>query len=56
VGLLTDRNLLGPTHFVGLQNYANLIHDSYFWNAVENTLAIWVLDRPSSARTRSRTS
>jgi cellobiose transport system permease protein len=41
---LTDRNLLDPTsHFVGLQNYTNLIHDSYFWNAVENTLAIWVL-------------
>ena len=41
---LTDRNLLDPvTHFVGLQNYADLLHDSYFWNAVWNTLAIWVL-------------
>ena len=41
---LTDRNLLSPTtHFVGLDNYAALIHDSYFWNAVENTLGIWVL-------------
>jgi cellobiose transport system permease protein len=41
---LTDRNLLGSvTHFVGLHNYALLIHDSYFWNAVENTLAIWAL-------------
>src|SRR5215470_16618826 len=41
---LTDRNLLNPTwHFVGLQNYSHLIHDSYFWNAVENTLGIWVL-------------
>ena len=41
---LTDRNLLSPTvHFVGLQNYTALIHDSYFWNAVENTLGIWVL-------------
>jgi cellobiose transport system permease protein len=38
---LTDRNLLQPTaHFIGLENYTNLIHDSYFWNAVENTLAI----------------
>src|SRR6516165_4063123 len=41
---LTDRNLLNPTvHFVGLQNYTTLFHDSYFWNAVENTLGIWVL-------------
>jgi cellobiose transport system permease protein len=41
---LTDRTLLGATtHFVGLDNYATLIHDSYFWNAVENTLGIWVL-------------
>ena len=41
---LTDRNLLAPTtHFLGLANYSALLHDSYFWNAVENTLAIWVL-------------
>ena len=41
---LTDRNLLDPvTHFVGLQNYTELLHDSYFWNAVWNTLAIWVI-------------
>jgi cellobiose transport system permease protein len=41
---LTDRTLLGAdTHFVGLDNYAALIHDSYFWNAVENTLGIWVI-------------
>ena len=41
---LTDRNLLNPTtHFVGLDNYTALLHDSYFWNAVENTLGIWVL-------------
>jgi cellobiose transport system permease protein len=41
---LTDRNLLKPTsHFVGLDNYTALIHDSYFWNAVENTLGIWIL-------------
>ncbi len=41
---LTDRNLLDPvTHFVGLQNYTDLLHDSYFWNAVWNTLAIWVI-------------
>jgi len=41
---LTDRNLLSPTtHFIGLANYSALFHDSYFWNAVENTLAIWLI-------------
>ncbi len=41
---LTDRNLLDPvSRFVGLHNYALLIHDSYFWNAVENTFGIWFL-------------
>jgi cellobiose transport system permease protein len=41
---LTDRNLLSTTtHFVGLANYSALIHDSYFWNAVENTFAIWII-------------
>jgi cellobiose transport system permease protein len=41
---MTDRNLLDPTtHFVWFDNYTALLHDSYFWNAVENTLGIWVL-------------
>jgi cellobiose transport system permease protein len=41
---LTDRNLLDPaTHFVGLDNYTALLHDDYFWNAVENTLGIFLL-------------
>jgi cellobiose transport system permease protein len=41
---LTDRNLLDPdTTFIGLDNYSELLHDSYFWNAVENTLGIWVI-------------
>ena len=41
---LTDRNLLEPTtHFIGLDNYAKLLHDDYFWNAVKNTFAIWVI-------------
>lgn len=41
---LTDRNLLNPVaNFIGLHNYALLIHDSYFWNAVENTFGIWFL-------------
>src|SRR4051812_13921408 len=41
---LTNRNLLSPVaNFIGLHNYALLIHDSYFWNAVENTFGIWFL-------------
>jgi len=41
---LTDRTLLNPTsHWIGLHNYSELLHDSYFWNAVENTLGIWAL-------------
>ena len=41
---LTDRNLLASDwSFVGLANYTELAHDSYFWNAVVNTLGIWVL-------------
>ena len=41
---LTDRNLLNPVaKFIGLHNYALLIHDPYFWNAVRNTFAIWFL-------------
>ena len=41
---MTDRNLLNPTtHFIWFDNYTALLHDSYFWNAVENTLGIWVI-------------
>jgi len=41
---LTNRNLLNPVaNFIGLHNYALLIHDSYFWNAVGNTFGIWFL-------------
>jgi cellobiose transport system permease protein len=41
---LTDRTLLNPqVNFIGLDNFSNLIHDSYFWNAVENTLAIFLI-------------
>src|SRR6478752_4102903 len=41
---LTDRNLLAPvSHFIGLHNYALLLHDSYFWRSVENTFGIWFL-------------
>src|SRR6476661_8779974 len=41
---LTDRTLLNPvSHFIGLHNYALLLHDSYFWRSVENTFGIWFL-------------
>ena len=41
---LTDRTLLQPeAHWVGLANYGELLRDSYFWNAVANTLGIWVV-------------
>jgi len=41
---LTDRTLLDPhASFVGLDNFSALIHDSYFWNAVENTLGIFLI-------------
>ena len=40
----TDRNLLNShSHWIWFHNYGSLIHDSYFWNAVENTFAIWVI-------------
>jgi cellobiose transport system permease protein len=41
---LTDRTLLDPhPSFIGLDNFSALIHDTYFWNAVENTLGIFVI-------------
>jgi cellobiose transport system permease protein len=41
---MTDRNLLNPeSHFIGFDNYTALLHDSYFWNSVENTFAIWFI-------------
>ena len=41
---LTDWNLLADAHpFVGLDNFRELLSDSYFWNALRNTVSIWVL-------------
>jgi cellobiose transport system permease protein len=41
---LTDRNLLAPeSSFIGLENYRELLHDSYFWHAVGNTFGIFLL-------------
>jgi multiple sugar transport system permease protein len=31
----TDWNLLRPAHFVGLDNYAAMIHDDKFWNGMK---------------------
>ncbi|MEU4407727.1 sugar ABC transporter permease [Streptosporangium sp. NPDC023963] len=41
---LTDWNLLDPAReWVGLANYAELLADDYFWNALFNTVSIWLL-------------
>jgi cellobiose transport system permease protein len=41
---MTDRNLLSShQHWIWFHNYGELLHDSYFWNAVENTFAIWFI-------------
>ena len=39
----SDRTLFSAGHFIGLDNYSALLHDSYFWNSVENTLGIFVI-------------
>src|SRR5438067_4939311 len=40
---LTDRTLFSSGRFIGLDNYSALLHDSYFWNSVENTLGIFLI-------------
>jgi len=42
---LHDWNLIAPDRrsFVGLDNYAALLKDEYFWNAVFNTVGIFLL-------------
>ncbi|GIH04702.1 sugar ABC transporter permease [Rhizocola hellebori] len=40
---LTDWNLIGDRSFVGLENYSALLVDEYFWNAVRNTFAIFLI-------------
>jgi cellobiose transport system permease protein len=39
----TDWDGISQIKFVGLQQYNYLIHDTRFWNAVGNTLVIWVI-------------
>jgi cellobiose transport system permease protein len=42
---LQHRNLLdsGGAFFIGLDNYGQLLADPYFWNAMGNTLSLWLL-------------
>jgi len=40
---LYDWSLLGDHSFVGTDNYVELFADPYFWNAVRNTLGMFVL-------------
>ncbi|MFF0269955.1 carbohydrate ABC transporter permease [Kribbella sp. NPDC004536] len=40
---LFDWNPVGAHTFVGLDNFVRLFHDTRFWNAVQNTISIWVL-------------
>lgn len=40
---LSEWNLIGDHHFIGLGNYTKLLDDPYFWNALFNTASIWVL-------------
>ncbi len=35
-----------PLHFVGLENYANLLRDKYFWIAIQNTAYIVAIGVP----------
>ncbi|HCT78364.1 MAG TPA: ABC transporter permease [Micromonosporaceae bacterium] len=40
---LNDWNLIGDRSFTGLDNYAALLKDEYFWNSVRNTFAIFLI-------------
>ncbi|HCB07955.1 MAG TPA: ABC transporter permease [Nocardioides bacterium] len=40
---LHDWNLLGDKSWVGIANYQALVNDDHFWNALINTLGIFVL-------------
>ncbi|NJP33310.1 carbohydrate ABC transporter permease [Micromonospora thermarum] len=40
---LHDWNLIGDHSFIGLDNYAKLVTDEYFWNATFNTFGIFLL-------------
>jgi cellobiose transport system permease protein len=40
---LYDWSLLGDRTYIGVDNYVELVGDAYFWNAVRNTLGMFVL-------------
>jgi len=40
---LYDWDIIGDKTFIGLDNYAALLKDEYFWNAVGNTFGIFLL-------------
>jgi len=40
---LHDWNLLGDKSWVGMENYQTLLSDDHFWNALVNTLGIFVV-------------
>ncbi|MEJ3743654.1 sugar ABC transporter permease [Actinomycetes bacterium KLBMP 9797] len=40
---LHDWDLVGSHTFIGLDNYVNLLSDKYFWNALKNTVGIFVI-------------
>jgi multiple sugar transport system permease protein len=43
---LTDFNLFQPPHFVGLDNYRQMLHDKVFWKSLTNTLYLTVVGVP----------
>ncbi len=40
---LQDRPILGQGEFIGLDNYVDLLQDENFWNAVYNTVGIFII-------------
>lgn len=45
---LNDWNLLSPPHYVGLRNYARLVHDPLFWKVFGNTVIYLLAGLPIS--------
>jgi multiple sugar transport system permease protein len=45
---LCDYSLLEPPSFVGLENYRDLVHDKWFWNALKNTAEYALIALPSA--------
>lgn len=45
---LTDWNLLSDMNFVGLENYADLLHDEEFWQVFANTFKYLIIGLPVS--------